>query len=63
MCTQFVIIATMRFIVDYKIIYCIYIMISYFCYGGTYPVMPTLSTKLFGTKTGLGAYGIIYQAD
>eukprot|EP00825_Cyclidium_porcatum_P037717 TRINITY_DN4216_c0_g1_i3.p1 TRINITY_DN4216_c0_g1~~TRINITY_DN4216_c0_g1_i3.p1 ORF type:complete len:474 (+),score=57.65 TRINITY_DN4216_c0_g1_i3:68-1489(+) len=63
LCTQFVVILTLRWIVFSKALFAISVMLSYFCYGGTYPVMPTISTRLFGQKNGLRAYGVIYQAD
>ncbi len=38
----------------------LYVVLSFFCYGGWYSMMPTFTTRLYGIAIGPLAYGIIF---
>jgi len=43
-----------------KWLYLIWIVLSYFFYGGHYSIFPTVSAKIYGPDTGGKVYPIIF---
>lgn len=51
---------TMELIKSEKILYLIWIAISYWCLGGHFSMTPTVWAKLYGNKTGGQVYSIVF---
>lgn len=44
-----------------KSLYLIWIVLSYFFYGGHYSIFPTVSAKIYGPETGAWVYPILFS--
>jgi hypothetical protein len=51
---------TIDSIVSYKVLYLIWIALSYFCLGGHFSMTPTICAKMYGAKTGGQVYSIVF---
>lgn len=51
---------TIGFISKIRVLYLIWIALSYWCLGGYFSMTPTICAKLYGTKTGGKVYSIVF---
>mmetsp|Transcript_18595 Transcript_18595/g.16473 ORF Transcript_18595/g.16473 Transcript_18595/m.16473 type:complete len:310 (+) Transcript_18595:572-1501(+) len=51
---------TIQLVVSNKILYLIWIALSYFCLGGHFSMTPTVCAQLYGAKTGSRIYSLVF---
>lgn len=57
---QILVSSTLTFVVRVQPLFFIYIILTYFTYGGWYAKLPALVAKLFGKKIGTVIYGVTF---